>query len=1121
MIVAIALAAPAARAANDVCYNGGPTLASFKVNGGAHLDGTSAILTDNAANQNGSVMYQTPLGSTSDFHVKASVRITTGAGAMPADGMAFLLHNGAAGTAALGEMGQGLGYGGITPSVAVELDTFQNAWDPAGAHIAITRGGEYRHNAAVNAGLPAPVLFSTLNPAVDPSHGTPFFVWIDYTAALTKLDVYVAAADARPAAPTLTTTLNLAAALGPSFTVGVTGSTDAHFSQHALAALYLTDNGAAATAGCCTDNASCATSLSGRFCDPSKHVCGACSFGSSDSCPFGDKACNLSLSHNACTVPCNGNFGAAATNPCPSAAYPFCRTAGAGAGSCAACSGDAGTGGGAACAAGSAPVCTDSGYCGVCSTNADCMAAGATHAGGFCNGAGACVGTCAADGDCGPGNACLTPNCVAKGANGAAIPGGSCTAPLGARLCVSGVCSADNTCGIVSGQGPCTAGNAATVCQSGVCSAGNVCIPAASGACAVDADCAAGLYCDRGALMCKAKLANGTAIPATDGLHDGNCTPANANAVCASDQCNATTKTCAGPNGGACAAAGECVNNVCGGNSKCGNPDGTAGCTPANAATFCQSANCNSGVCVPGGPGSCLIDAECAAGTFCKKTSFACTPKLAPGDPIPNDGLHNGTCGAANAAAVCASGACNVTANTCGAAVGAGCADATDCANNICGSNKKCGNASGSGACTPASAPQICQSGACGLQSKVCIPSDAGGCGGDADCAANQFCDAGSFHCAAKLAAGVALPADGVHNVCPAGNNTACASGQCNGVAKTCGAPSGTACANANQCALNVCGDNGKCGLADGQAGCTTAAATLCQTGVCSASGVCGTTGCAKDADCPATAYCNGTTGLCQAKLAAGQALPSDGIHDGSCSPASGQAICASGGCNPISKVCALPVGATCTGDVTCANGICADNGRCGHGDGEGPCDAATQATVCQSGACNTTTLQCQPTGAGHCTRDADCDAASFCDRTTFSCAAKLAVGSEIPSDGIHDGTCNSGTAVCASGLCNQAMSLCAAPNGQSCTAASACATNICFDDHLCGSPDAILCATPAECRSNLCTDGVCGPGPAPGSVGGSGGCSMGGGALGEGALACAAALSLALTARRRRRARP
>src|SRR5215470_15623779 len=57
------------------------------------------------------------------------------------DGFAFVIQN-SSGTA-LGATGGGMGYGGITNSVAVEFDTFRNALtgDPNGNHISIHTGG--------------------------------------------------------------------------------------------------------------------------------------------------------------------------------------------------------------------------------------------------------------------------------------------------------------------------------------------------------------------------------------------------------------------------------------------------------------------------------------------------------------------------------------------------------------------------------------------------------------------------------------------------------------------------------------------------------------------------------------------------------------------------------------------------------------------------------------------------------------------------------------------------------------------------------------------------------------------------------------------------------------------
>jgi hypothetical protein len=682
------------------------------------------------------------------------------------------------------------------------------------------------------------------------------------------------------------------------------------------------------------------------------------------------------------------------------------------------------------------------------------------------------------------------------------------------------VCSAsNNTCGLVSGLGPCTTGTAATVCQSGLCSGGGVCILASSGACFVDADCTAGFFCDRSTLMCKAKVANGTAIP-NDGLHTGTCTAPGATATCASGLCNATTNTCGGANGASCAAAGECQGNLCGSNSKCGAVNGQTGCTTQTAAAFCQSATCNNGTCVPSGNDRCLLDADCAAGFFCKRDTFACTAKLASGQPIPNDGLHDGTCTTVNAAATCATSLCNSTSKTCGDPAGTACTMALTCANNICGSNNKCGNVPGAGPCTNATASQVCQSGVCGAQSSLCIPGDTGGCGNDSDCPATSFCDGMMFHCTTDLTTGTALPADGVHNTCATGNNAACMSGLCNATTKTCGGANGTACADARQCALNICGNNAKCGLADGQPGCSAATANLCQGGTCSAAGVCGSLGCAKDSDCPAaTAFCNGKTGLCQAKLANGMFIPSDGIHDGNCTAAVGSAVCASRNCNVMTRQCALAVGAACTSPMACANGICSANNRCGRDAGEGPCDVATQAAVCQSGVCNAATMQCQPKGTGGCTQDADCDVASYCNRSTFTCDPKLDNGVSIPSDGVHNGTCQNAPAVCASGLCNQWLEVCGAPNGAECGAAIECASNICIA-RLCGAIDGLTCTSDSQCRSNLCTDGVCGPGPAPASVGGSGGCGIGGEdrAPLPASLAGLTLLMLGLGARRRRR---
>lgn len=65
-----------------------------------------------------------------------------------ADGITFLLHNDPAGFAATGYFGEGMGYGSIAPSVAVEFDTYQNYArnDPAQDHIALLVNGVNSHS---------------------------------------------------------------------------------------------------------------------------------------------------------------------------------------------------------------------------------------------------------------------------------------------------------------------------------------------------------------------------------------------------------------------------------------------------------------------------------------------------------------------------------------------------------------------------------------------------------------------------------------------------------------------------------------------------------------------------------------------------------------------------------------------------------------------------------------------------------------------------------------------------------------------------------------------------------------------------------------------------------------
>ncbi len=59
-----------------------------------------------------------------------------------ADGIVFVFQPDSTGA---GQPGGGMGYGGISPSLGIEFDTYQNSWDPAYCHVSIEKNGDVNH----------------------------------------------------------------------------------------------------------------------------------------------------------------------------------------------------------------------------------------------------------------------------------------------------------------------------------------------------------------------------------------------------------------------------------------------------------------------------------------------------------------------------------------------------------------------------------------------------------------------------------------------------------------------------------------------------------------------------------------------------------------------------------------------------------------------------------------------------------------------------------------------------------------------------------------------------------------------------------------------------------------
>ena len=112
--------------------------ADFNLNGSASVNSGVGVLTENENNQNGSIWSQNEISLNNDFRVKANLNF--GSNDAGADGIAFVLQPLSNDQ---GSIVGGIGYQGITPSLAIEFDTYYNGgYDPyTNDHIALVSNG--------------------------------------------------------------------------------------------------------------------------------------------------------------------------------------------------------------------------------------------------------------------------------------------------------------------------------------------------------------------------------------------------------------------------------------------------------------------------------------------------------------------------------------------------------------------------------------------------------------------------------------------------------------------------------------------------------------------------------------------------------------------------------------------------------------------------------------------------------------------------------------------------------------------------------------------------------------------------------------------------------------------
>ncbi|XVV15829.1 L-type lectin-domain containing protein [Actinoplanes sp. CA-131856] len=202
--VAAAVAATPAQAAP-----GGFPFSDFSLNGSASFvsasDSPSSVLrlTGGGYRQAGSAWGAERIDLTRSFETTFGVHLR--GNAPGADGVAFLVQG--VGPRALGGWGGGLGYRGIRPSVAVELDDFRNPGDADASHAGVVlRGNPDYHLAAA--------------PTATPLFGAPVTVRVAYDAGAHQLTVAVGGRQL------ISTSVDLAAQVGADMAwVGFTGST--------------------------------------------------------------------------------------------------------------------------------------------------------------------------------------------------------------------------------------------------------------------------------------------------------------------------------------------------------------------------------------------------------------------------------------------------------------------------------------------------------------------------------------------------------------------------------------------------------------------------------------------------------------------------------------------------------------------------------------------------------------------------------------------------------------------------------------------------------------------------------------------------------------------------------
>jgi hypothetical protein len=235
----LGLLLPAANAATVLNFPDFSNVSGLQLNGNAAQVGNALRIVPSATFKSGSFFSTTPVTLTSSvsFSTFFSFRIssvpnTFGDGDGPgADGLAFVVQTN---SNSVGSVGGGIGYSGISNSLGIEFDTYDNSLgsgDPNGNHVAINTGGN----------LSSPLGVQTVANRLN--DGNLWYAWVDYDGNTDNLEVRLGNSATRPASALLSTNVDLTTVLGSTNAfVGFTSATGSGYGNHDIVSWEFRDD---------------------------------------------------------------------------------------------------------------------------------------------------------------------------------------------------------------------------------------------------------------------------------------------------------------------------------------------------------------------------------------------------------------------------------------------------------------------------------------------------------------------------------------------------------------------------------------------------------------------------------------------------------------------------------------------------------------------------------------------------------------------------------------------------------------------------------------------------------------------------------------------------------------